>query len=117
MIIECQSSVCCPSTISLNNIDLLLNHLVGIHQPSKVKISSYLIYNLGLSERKKWFVWLDEHFLDHYGPGPVVQLVPSLTSVAEVASSIPSPSHTFVEIEYEIVFTVILLLPLIQEGL
>ena len=34
-----------------------------------------------------------------------------------VASSIPAQSHTFVEIDHEIISTVILLLPLIQEGL
>ena len=46
-----------------------------------------------------------------------MQLVTSLTSVPEVASSIPARSHTFMEIDYEIVSTVILLLLLIQEGL
>ena len=35
----------------------------------------------------------------------------------EVTSSIPAWFHTFVRIDYEIISTVILLLPLIQEGL
>ena len=33
------------------------------------------------------------------------------------ARSIPARSHTFVEIDHEIIYMVILLLPLIQEGL
>ena len=41
----------------------------------------------------------------------------SLTADSEVASLIPSRSHTFVEIDYEIVSTVIHLLLLIQAGL
>ena len=36
---------------------------------------------------------------------------------SRVASLIPVPSHTFVECDREIISTVILLLPLIQEGL
>ena len=49
------------------------------------------------------------------GPGQVVLLVTclatdvSLTADPEVASSIPSRSHTFVEIDYEIISTVILI--------
>ena len=46
-----------------------------------------------------------------------MQLVMNLTSVPEVASLIPAGSHTFVEIDYEVVSKIILLLPLIQEGL
>ena len=48
-------------------------------------------------------------------PGPVVQLVmclatdASLTADPGVMSSIPARSHTFVEIDYEIISTVILL--------
>ena len=34
-----------------------------------------------------------------------------------VVSSIPAHSHTFTEIGHDIIYTVILLLPLIQEGL
>ena len=39
------------------------------------------------------------------------------TADPEVESLIPAWSHTFVEIDHEIISTVILLLPLIQEGL
>ena len=42
---------------------------------------------------------------------------PSPTADSVVASSIPAGSHTFVEIDHEIISTVILLLLLIQEGL
>ena len=51
-------------------------------------------------------------------PGRVEQSVTclatdaSLTADPGVASSIPARSHTFVEIDYEIISTVILLLPL-----
>ena len=50
-----------------------------------------------------------------YIPGRVAQLVTSLATDAsliadpEVASSIPARSHTFVEIDYEIISTIILL--------
>ena len=50
-------------------------------------------------------------------PGSVVQSVASPTADPGVASLIPSKSHTFVEINYEIISKVILLLPLIQEWL
>ena len=40
-----------------------------------------------------------------------------LTADPGVASSIPARSHTFVEIDHEMISTVIFLLPLIQEGL
>ena len=46
-----------------------------------------------------------------------MQSVVSPTADPGVASLIPDQSYTFVEIDYEIVSTVILLLPLIQEGL
>ena len=49
-------------------------------------------------------------------PGPLVQSVASPTADPGVASWIPAQSHTF-EIDHEIISTVILLLPLIQEGL
>ena len=57
------------------------------------------------------------------GPGRVVQSVTCLTAdmclTADpgVASSIPARSHTFMDIDHEIISTVILLLPLIQEEL
>ena len=41
----------------------------------------------------------------------------SLTADLGVASLIPARSHTFVEIDHEMISMVILLLPLIQEGL
>ena len=46
-----------------------------------------------------------------------MQLVASLTADPGVTNLIPIRSHTFVEINHEIISTVILLLPLIQEGL
>ena len=49
--------------------------------------------------------------------GPLAQSVASLTADPGVASLIPARSHTFVEIDHEIISTVILLLSLIQEGL
>ena len=42
---------------------------------------------------------------------PVVQLVASLTADRVIASSIVALSHTFVEIDHEIISTVIHLLP------
>ena len=47
----------------------------------------------------------------------VVQPVTSLNADLGVSSLIPAQSHTFVEIDHEILFTAIILLPLIQEGL
>ena len=44
-------------------------------------------------------------------------LLSSLTADPGVASLIPAWSHTFVEIDHEIISTVILLFLLIQEGL
>ena len=49
--------------------------------------------------------------------GPIVQLVACPTADPGVVSLIPAWSHTFVEIGHEIISIVILLLPLIQEGL
>ena len=54
-------------------------------------------------------------FLQAKVTGPVAQL--SLTADPEVPSLIPKRSHTFVEIVHDIISTIILLLPLIQEGL
>ena len=61
-------------------------------------------------------IWLD-HFPTHFlnEPGRVVQSVTclatdtSLTADPGVASSIPARSHTFLEIDHEIISTVILL--------
>ena len=47
------------------------------------------------------------------GPGPIVQSVASPTADSGVASSIPAWSHTFEEIDLEIISTVILLLPVV----
>ena len=44
--------------------------------------------------------------------GPIGQLVASLTADPGVASSIFAQSHTFVEIDHEIISAVILVLPL-----
>ena len=59
-------------------------------------------------------------FYFDYMPGRVAQLVTCLATYAcltadqGVASSIPVRSHTFVEIDHEMISTVILLLPLIH---
>ena len=53
----------------------------------------------------------------HFIPCPIAQLVASPTADPEVASLITARSHTFMEIDHEIISAVILLLPLIQEGL
>ena len=50
-------------------------------------------------------------------PSPVARLVVSLSADAGVTSSMLALSHTFVEIDREIISMVILLLLLIQEGL
>ena len=50
-------------------------------------------------------------------PGSVAQLVASSTSGPMVVSLIPDRSHTFVEIDHQIISMVILLLPLFPEGL
>ena len=49
-------------------------------------------------------------------PGPITQSVVSPTAGQEIASSISARSHTFMEIDHEIIST-LNLLPLIQEGL
>ena len=55
--------------------------------------------------------------LHKFRPNPVVQLVASQIADPGVMSSILALPHTFVEIDHEIFSTVILFLPLIQEGL
>ena len=60
---------------------------------------------------------LDESFQDYSWPGLVAQSVASPTADPGVASWIPAQSHTFVEIDHEIISTVILLIQLIQKGL
>ena len=49
-------------------------------------------------------------------PGPVAQSVTSLATDPGATSSIPARSHTFMEIDHELIYIVILL-PLIKEGL
>ena len=49
--------------------------------------------------------------------GPVAQWVVSLTADPRETGSILARSHTFVEIDREMMSTVIILLPLIEEGL
>ena len=54
---------------------------------------------------------------EHAGPGSVAQLNARSTPDQEVAGSTPAESATFfVEIDREIFSTVILFLPMIQEG-
>ena len=50
-------------------------------------------------------------------PGPVAQSIASLIADLEIVSLILSWPHTFLMIDREIFSMVILLLPLIQEGL
>ena len=50
-------------------------------------------------------------------PGPKAQSVASQTADSGVVSFMSARSHTFVDIDHEIISTVILLLPLIQEWL
>ena len=50
-------------------------------------------------------------------PSPIALLVASLTADPGVVSLIPARSHALVEVDHEIISTVILLLPLIQERL
>ena len=49
--------------------------------------------------------------------GPVGQLVACPIADPGVVSSIPAWFHTFVEIDHELLFMFILLLPLIQKGI
>ena len=49
--------------------------------------------------------------------GPVAESVASLIADPGVVRSIPAQSHTLVKIDHEMISTVILLFPLIQEGL
>ena len=49
--------------------------------------------------------------------GPVAQSVTSQTADPVVANSIPAQYNTLMEIDHELIYTVVLLLPLIQDGL
>ena len=54
--------------------------------------------------------WYSYHILGHVAQSvKCLATDASLTADPGVASSIPTRSHTFVEIDYEIIFTVILL--------
>ena len=55
--------------------------------------------------------------MHYFLPGLIGQSVASPTADPGVVSLIPAWSHTFVEIYHKIIPMVILLLPLIQEGL
>ena len=55
------------------------------------------------------YYYKESIFLSYVGPGRVAQLVTCLTADQGVASSILALSHTFMEIDHEIIFTVILL--------
>ena len=50
-------------------------------------------------------------------PGSEEQWVVSRSADPGIRSPIPARSHTFMEFDHKIIFNVILLLPLIQEGL
>ena len=62
-------------------------------------------------------LWVLKRTSKWMSQGHVVQLVTSPTADPGVASSIMARPHTFMEIDHEIISMVILLLPLIQEGL
>ena len=55
--------------------------------------------------------------ISRYVPSPIALPVRSLTADPGVVSLIPARSHALVEVDHEIISTVILLLPLIQERL
>ena len=71
---------------------------------------SHVAAEICVGEKREKLVVLAPHTL-------VVQLVVSLTVNPGVWSLIPAWSHTFVEMDHEIISTVILLLILIQKGL
>ena len=55
-------------------------------------------------------------FVHRTKPGPIAQSVASPTADPGVGSSILARSHNFMEIDHEIISSVILFLLLIQEG-
>ena len=77
-------------------------------------LESRLVVKFKVTVTQLWYATL------HHPPGRVVQSVTCLATDAcltadpGVASSIPVRSHTFVEIDHEMISTVILLLPLIH---
>ena len=56
-------------------------------------------------------------FIESFMPGPIAKSVASLIADTGVVSWISAQPYTFTEIYFEIVSMVILLLPLIKEGL
>ena len=85
---------------------------MGRHDVSKI----YTVLKEGITFCNK--VYINPCcILPKYQPGPEVQSVASPTADSGITSSIPTRFHTFVAIDHEIISTVILLLPLIQEGL
>ena len=85
---------------------------MGRHDVSKI----YTVLKEGITFCNK--VYINPCcILPKYQPGPKVQSVASPTADSGIMSSIPTRFHTFVAIDHEIISTVILLLPLIQEGL
>ena len=60
---------------------------------------------------------MHSHLFKFMKLGSVAQSVMCLTADPVVASLMPLKSHTFVEIDHEIISMVILLTTLIQEGL
>ena len=85
----------------------MLGHRLNCLVDNILKRCSSLLPNL--------FCLLLTHLSQRLGPGRVAQSVAclatdtSLTADPGVASSIPARSHTFVEIDHEIISTVILL--------
>ena len=99
---------------------------------SKMKVFDGVFYHSLDPQYPQVSKGIDEKFQNYYSvhilgqlqrliaiqiPGPVAQSIASLIADPGVTSLIPAQSHTCVEIDYEIFSTVILLLPLIQEGL
>ena len=62
------------------------------------------------------FISLEYNSLPVGARGPLVQWITCLNADPRVLSWIPARPHTFVEIDHEIIFTVVILL-LIHEGL
>ena len=74
----------------------------------------FIFYYTLLSKALELYMAIFLHFV---GTGPVPQSAVSWTADLGVVSSIPTQSHTFVEIDCETISTKVLFLPLIQEGL
>ena len=109
--------------IRLNMVNDFLFSLSGFSVTFVRKFMNVSIFELVSSIRYKLTcVYSEDSNLNHsefaLGPGRTCNpWICSLTVDPGAASSIPARSHTFLEIYHEIISTVILLLPLIQEGL